>query len=93
MNIELGNKIIVLKKIQLNLVLLNWIVKCLLVQVVQYLDLIPELSNPFLLSKRASVRQFSQTSNFDRSQFYNPLSYDDEKWLIWKPKAIYWHFT
>ena len=37
-----------------------------------------------------AARQNSfQTSNFDRSQFCSPLSYDDEKWLIWKPQAMY----
>ena len=39
-------------------------------------------------TRGARVADFFQTSNFDRSQFCNPLSYDDEKWLIWKPQAI-----
>ena len=34
-------------------------------------------SNPFLLSKSASIRQFSRNSNFDRSQFCSPLRYDE----------------
>ena len=45
--------------------------------------------NPFLLSARVSVRKFFRASNFDKSQFCRPLSYDDEKWLICKPQAIY----
>ena len=34
--------------------------------------------NHFLLSKRASVKQFSWTSKFDRSLFCSPLTYDDK---------------
>ena len=37
---------------------------------------------------RGRVLDFFRISNFDRSQFCSPLSYDDEKWLIWKPQAI-----
>ena len=34
---------------------------------------------PNLSNVRGGVPDFFQISNFDRSQFGNPLSYDDEK--------------
>ena len=34
--------------------------------------------NPFLLSKSGDALGLSLTSNFDRSQFCSPLSYDDD---------------
>ena len=41
------------------------------------------------ISLKSKMSDFFQTSNFDGSQFCSPLSYDDEKLLIWKPLTIY----
>ena len=38
-----------------------------------------EVSKKFYLGFLLSRRHFSRTSNFDRSQFCSPWSYDDEK--------------
>ena len=60
--------------------------------------------NPFSISKFGGALDFSSTSNFDRSQFCSPLSYNDEILLILKavpipchpvlhPLTVYRHFT
>ena len=52
-----------------------------------------EVQKEFCRAAHSSVAQgrvpdFFLISNFDRSQFCSPLSYDDEKWLIWEPQSI-----